>query len=146
MSFFASFRLLVWQLIWFQKDRSETLHPDKFNCLRCDRREKNLANGCPKCELTIKIESYREEAIAQILMRVGRFPKGWTFNQLLNLHSQVSSLLAMRKNRISRKWNMRLIGLAKIILDERNQLRAAEMFKPPTETRPKNRFNRFLDG
>ena len=55
MSFFASFRLLVWQLIWFQKDRSETLHPDKFNCLRCDRQEKNLANGCPKYLSTLPL-------------------------------------------------------------------------------------------
>jgi hypothetical protein len=113
----------------FQKQRSETLHPEFFNCRRCDRQEKDLRNNCPTCELSVMEKDYLEGAKQQILKRVGGFPKGWTLERLMFLHGEISDLLAMGKNKISKRWNVRVIRLTEILQSERQHFRAVSDFQ-----------------
>lgn len=128
-SFFASFRLLVWKLLEFQENRTKTLHPAFFNCRRCDRQEKDLLNDCPKCELMTMQAHYKGEAVCEILERVGRFPIGWTLEQLIALYGEVGDLLAGNRNRINKKWNVRVIRLAEILKGERDNHQAVSDYE-----------------
>jgi hypothetical protein len=125
-------------MVYFQTDRADTLHPEKFNCFRCERPEKDTRARpvqCPKCELTAKLEIYKEEILVQIKRFVGPMPKGYTLQSLMALYRQVGEILARNHNRISRTWTVRLAALARIILDERNQLRAIDSFEQAEKLR-----------
>lgn len=116
-------------MLWFQRDRSETLHPDFFNCLRCNREEKDTDAKpieCPRCPLTEKLEFYKAEMLRLIKEQSGRFPKAFPLDELIELHGTISSILARRKNHISIGTDTRTARLAKILLSERNHMKALD--------------------
>jgi hypothetical protein len=116
-------------MLWFNRDRSETLHPDFFNCLRCYRKEKDLKARpiqCPTCPLTEKLEFYKAEMTRIIKESQGGFPKGFPLAALMDLYGQVNSILDRNRNQISRAWDKRTAKLAKILLSERNHMRALD--------------------
>lgn len=116
-------------MTYFGRDRTENLHPDLYNCLRCNRKEKDLyasPEQCPRCELTIKREFYKDEIRREIRERVGRFPKDYSLQDLIDLYYQVSSLLARNRDLIPRFWPVRTARLARVLLDERNQAKRVD--------------------
>jgi hypothetical protein len=129
MSSFDSFRIVCWQMLWFNRDRNENLHPDYFNCLRCYRKEKDLKARpiqCPTCPLTEKLQFYKAEMTRLIKESLGKFPKDYTLAALMDLYGQVSSILDRNRNQISRAWNKRTARLASILLSERHHMRAVD--------------------
>lgn len=128
MSFFASFRIVAWQMVYFQADRAENLHPGKFDCNRCFRPEKDKPKGCPLCELPQKLDYYKAEMREQI-HKAGGIPKGWTFDRLMDLYGNVADILARNRGHLSKAWDRRTARLAQILLDERQQMRAIDDFE-----------------
>lgn len=88
-----------------------------------------MLRGCPRCPLTEKHLEYIELAKKEILRKVGKFPDGWTIDGLLRLYADVCALLAGNRNRVSRKWNIRLSELSRIVLGERELQKATEDFE-----------------
>lgn len=129
MSFFVSFRILCWQLLWFQKERAETLHPDYFNCNRCHREEKDLRRGCPRCPLTELLQFSKDETLRLILKERCPFPEGYTIDTLMRLHSRIVELLSKNKNRIQKSWDTKTAELARIYLSEKNHKSMVEDFE-----------------
>jgi hypothetical protein len=128
MSSFDSFRIVCWHLIYFHRDRAENLHPEWFNCGRCVRFEKDIKNGCPRCELTQKLDIYKDEMRRDIKRKVGRYPKGYGLEKLMELVGTVSTILARNRNHVSRAWDRRTARLAEILILERNQAQAIDTF------------------
>jgi hypothetical protein len=116
-------------MLWFQKDRNETLHPDFFNCHRCYRKEKDLKARpvqCPTCPLTEKLQFYKDEMTRIVKESLGGFPKGYPLPALMALYSDINSILGRNRNQISRAWDKRTARLAGILLSERDQMRAID--------------------
>lgn len=116
-------------MLWFQRDRSENLHPDFFNCRRCDRPEKDIYAKpveCPRCPLTEKLEFYKAEILRLIKEKVGRFSKDYTLPELIALHGTMSSILFRRKDRIGLAMDTRTARLAEILLSERRHMKSLD--------------------
>lgn len=116
---FAAFRIVCHQLLYFAHDKSETLNPDEYNCVRCFRVEKDLARGCPGCALTDKYEHYKQEIVADIRKELKQAHPEWPLKRLLILHGQIGQLLARTRDRISRTWDTRTVRLAEIMISTR---------------------------
>lgn len=116
-------------MLYFGKDRAESLHPDLFDCSMCERPEKDTARGCPKCELIEKFNRYSADAVQGVIRFAGAFPKGWTLDSLIKLHGQVAGVLQASKGRIKRRWDVRLARLARIYLEQQKHAKAVADFE-----------------
>jgi hypothetical protein len=94
--------------------------PPSFYCGVCFRPEKDIANGCPKCDLTHTFEYYKSETIRDI-EDLGGFPPDWSLDDLLTLHALVSGILNRNADQINSEWTVGFAKLAEAVLQARRQ-------------------------
>lgn len=92
-----------------------------FYCRLCDRREKDLERGCPKCELTQLFEDYQHGAGREIKRFTDGLPEGVTIQDLQGIYLTVELMLKQSKDEIMPEWSATLAGFAEIIHQERRQ-------------------------
>lgn len=110
-------------MAWFAKDAWE-LGPG-FRCVLCVRDEKDLPGGCPKCELAQLYNIYREQIESEMARRGWHFTRELSLDKLLHLHQLVADLLNGNRDRVLKKWSVKLITLVNIVISERSQCKYA---------------------
>jgi hypothetical protein len=79
--------------------------------------------------LTQKLNHYKDDMRRDIKLKVGRYPKGYSLETLMELVGSISNVLARNRNHISRAWDRRTARLAEILILERNQAQAIDTFE-----------------
>jgi hypothetical protein len=122
---FQAIRVVAWGAIYLSKrvDKLNELRP-KFHCPSCLLPEKDLARGCPRCELTEAVDAIRERMIERAARLWGKpggpwpFPD-WPLERVQTVYHYVAGLLAESEDKISGDWFEDVAALARVILDER---------------------------
>lgn len=118
-----AFRIVAWKACYFADERWK-LGP-KYHCPTCDLKEKDLANGCPKCPLTDLLNSaFKGEAKDEITHR-GGMPDGYSLDDLIKIYVVVSQILSENEDKINPQWSVTFTEFAKIIMQERAQMKYA---------------------
>lgn len=98
----------------------------RYYCPTCELDERDLTarpSPCPRCPLAEAHEEYKQNAVDEILRRYEGFPDGWPYPRLQTLHQLVSRLVKENGNRIEGGWPVTLAELARITIQERDQVR-----------------------
>lgn len=130
---FQALRIVAWGSIQLQKKRIR-LGP-LFHCPTCLRPEKNLPKGCPKCELTEKVNETRRRIIEEAAIRWGKYGGGWPFpnwpiDKVFEIHNYVALMLGENEDRVSDDWFEDVAAMSYIIRSEQAQDRAVERAFP----------------
>lgn len=116
------FRVICHTWAYFEDDAWK-LGP-MFDCLMCDRKEKDLNArpiACPKCELTHLYEYYKREACNLVKRFERKFPKGWPLERMLRLRQSLTRLLDNNEGRTDNQWDAFLAECARLIISGRNR-------------------------
>ncbi len=93
-----------------------------------------MESGCPKCPLSLSIESMKEKVRREVAMRLcrSRLYPIWdidvSLEEVTDAYSIACSALPGENERLDGDLDETVAGLVKVVLSEREQVRAGDAF------------------
>ncbi len=132
-NFFAAFRVVAWQWLYYQRDRAEIYegNPDFADCpLYCDDKTLRPVAACHECPVAQATSTFKAQCRELLQERVfHRRPAAWSLETLLRTVEQVVDLDAeVERGRVNRMWTLVTARLVSIFRHERYKLRLIDDF------------------